>query len=204
MAIGDDMKNLERIAAWIFGLVFLALAGGVAIETISRKVLNKSLQGIDELGGYALAVGASLAFAVALTSRAHIRIDVVHDRLPKPLRVALNLLATPLLAACALAVMWMAWLALADTIQFNATAQTPWATPLKFPQGLWVAALGLFALVALIECVRMGSLALRGRFDEIDRRYGPRGTKDELDEELADLKARGVAPVELKAGGVRS
>ena len=97
------MKNLERIAAWTFGLVFLALAAGVAIETISRKVLNKSLQGIDELGGYALAVGASLAFAVALAARAHIRIDVVHDRLPKALRVGLNLLATPLLALCALA-----------------------------------------------------------------------------------------------------
>ena len=198
------MKKLERAAAWIFGLVFLALAAGVAIETISRKVLNKSLQGIDELGGYALAVGASLAFAVALAARAHIRIDVVHDRLPKALRVGLNLLATLLLALCALAVLWMAWLALADTIQFNATAQTPWATQLKYPQGLWVLALALFALCAVIECMRIGALAVRGRVDEIDRSYGPRGTKDELDQELADLKARGVEPVVLKAGGAQS
>ncbi len=198
------MKNLERIAAWIFGLVFLALAAGVAVETISRKVLNRSLQGIDELGGYALAVGAGLAFAVALTSRAHIRIDVVHDLLPKPLRIGLNLLAVPLLALCALAGLWMAWLALADTIQFSATAQTPWATPLKYPQGLWVLALAVFALCAIIECVRIGGLAVSGRFDEIDRRYGPRGTKDELNEELADLKARGVVPVAPRVDGARS
>lgn len=196
------MKQIERIAASIFGIGFLALALAVAVETISRKVFNKSLQGVDELGGYVLAVGAALAFAVTLGARAHIRIDIVHDHLPRGLRILLNLLSLPALAACSVAVLVMAGYSLQDTIAFNATAQTPWATPLKYPQILWLAALAVFCMVALVETARLLRLALQGRFDEIDRSYGPRGTKDELADELADLKARGVAAMgETDTGG---
>ena len=197
------MQRAERLAALIFGFGFLALALAVAVETIMRKVANKSLQGVDELGGYVLAVGAGLSFAIALRSRAHIRIDVVHDLLPRGARIALNLLAMPALAACAAAAFWMAWLALTDTILFSSTAQTPWATPLKYPQGLWVAALGVFLVFALVETAALLGLAVRGRFDEIDRRYGPRGAKDELADELADLKARGVVAVDAATGEAR-
>jgi TRAP-type C4-dicarboxylate transport system permease small subunit len=197
------MQRIERLAAFIFGFAFLGLAFAVATETVMRKVFNKSLQGVDELGGYVLAIGAGLSFALALRARTHIRIDIVHDALPRTLRIALNLLAVPALFACALAAMLMAWFALSDTILFAATAQTPWATPLKYPQGLWVAALAVFVLFALVEVLKVARLAFAGRFDEIDRRYGPRGAKDELDEELADLKARGVAPVELPVAGRR-
>lgn len=187
------MKRLEKAAAMAFGFAFLALAGAVAVETMLRKVFNRSLQGVDELGGYILAVGAALAFAVALTSQAHIRIDVVHERLPRALRVLMNVLALPALAACALSAAAMAWFALQDSIQFNSTAQTPWATPLHIPQSFWVAALALFALVAAIGTLRVLALLATGQVREIDRRYGPRGAKAELEEELADLKARGGA-----------
>ena len=190
------MKSIERLAALLFGFVFLGLAFAVAVETIMRKVFNKSLQGVDELGGYVLAIGAGLAFAITLLSRAHIRIDVVHDILPRPVRIAMNCLAIPSLAACAFAVLTLAGIALQDTIQYSATAQTPWATPLKYPQSLWVGALAVFAICAAYETVTLFGLIARGRFDEIDRSYGPRGTKDELADELADIKARGVTAVD--------
>jgi TRAP-type C4-dicarboxylate transport system permease small subunit len=182
----------------VFGFGLLALALAVVVETVMRKVFNKSLQGVDELGGYVLAVTAALSFAVAVRARTHIRIDLIHDHLSAPLRVALNAIAAVSIAICALAALYMSWIAFTDSIQYNATAQTPWATPLKLPQGAWVAALAVFALVAVADAARVIGLALTGRSAEADRRYGPRGAKDELDEELADLKARGgaaVAPV---------
>ena len=145
------MHHFERAVAWIFGLAFLGLALAVAVETIMRKVFNRSLQGVDELGGYVLAVGAGLSFAIALTTRTHIRIDLIHDRLPRPLRVLLNMLALPSIAACAAAVTYMAWLTLTDSIAYNATAQTPWATPLHIPQTAWVLALGIFLAFAVFE-----------------------------------------------------
>ncbi len=195
------MQLLERLSAWIFGLAFLGLALAVAVETIMRKVFNRSLQGVDELGGYVLAVGAALSFAIALRQRTHIRIDVVHERLPKPLRVLLNVLALPALTLCAAAIMYMAWFALGETIQFNATAQTPWATPLRYPQTAWVMALGIFLLFALVETGVMLAALLTGRFTHIDHRYSPRGAKEELDEELADLKARGIVTTDGTTNG---
>src|SRR5262245_43798466 len=143
------MRHLERLASIAFGAAFLLLSFAIAIETMLRKLANFSLQGVDELGGYSLAIGAGLPFAVALASGAHIRIDLVHDRLPKPLRILLNVIAILSLVATSVALAWMAWMALSDSIAFNSTAQTPWATPLKLPQMAWVGAMVVFVAVAL-------------------------------------------------------
>ena len=186
------MKALEHIAAAVFGAAFLVLALAVAAETLSRKLFNHSLQGVDELAGYLLAVGGALACAVALVGRAHIRIDIVHDLFPKALRIVLNVLAVIALAVCAAALTRMAWIALDDSILFNSTAQTPWATPLRIPQAAWVAALALFLLVALIQAGRVFLLLARGQFDRIDAEYSPRGTKEEVKEELDDIEKRGA------------
>ena len=186
------MKNLEKIAATLFGTVFVLLSFAVAVETSMRKVFNVSLQGVDELGGYALAVGASLAFTLALVSRAHIRIDLIHDRLPQGPRMLLNVLAMLTITATALLFLAMAFYSLRDSIDLNSTAQTPWATPIKYPQMVWFACLALFAAVASGYGVRVLWLAFTGRGEILVRDYSPRGAKEELKEELDDAKARGV------------
>jgi TRAP-type C4-dicarboxylate transport system permease small subunit len=50
-------EKIENILGSIFGLMFLFLVVLVSVETIGRKVFNFSIQGADELGGYALAIG---------------------------------------------------------------------------------------------------------------------------------------------------
>jgi TRAP-type C4-dicarboxylate transport system permease small subunit len=184
------LKRLEAFAAAIFGLGFLLLALAVAVETIMRKVLNRSLQGVDELGGYILATGAALSIASALVSRAHIRIDLLHDFMPRALRLLLNVLASLALLACAVLLARMAWIALDESILFNSTAQTPWATPLWIPQGIWFVALLLLCLVASGQAAWLLWLAAKGQWPALDRNYGPRGAKDELQDELEDLRKR--------------
>jgi TRAP-type C4-dicarboxylate transport system permease small subunit len=194
------MRRFEALAATAFGLVFLALAAAVAIETASRKLFNISLQGVDELGGYCLSIGGALSFAVALVSRAHIRIDIVHEHLPKAVRVVLNILAVGALSVSSLALLYMAWVSFTESILFGSTAQTPWATPLQYPQSLWVGALAVFALLAFVQLGRVAILAARGRLDRIDREFSPRGSKEELEEELADIRSRGAAAIDLEKG----
>lgn len=193
------MKQLEKIAATLFGVVFLLLAFAVAVETTMRKVFNVSLQGVDELGGYCLAVGASLAFTLALLSRAHIRIDLIHDRLSRGPRIALNVFAMLTITATALLMLAMAYYSLRDSIALNSTAQTPWATPIKYPQMVWITCLGLFAAVSCGYAVRVLWLAATGGGDALVRDYSPRGAKEELQEELEDVRARGVE-VSVAAG----
>ncbi|MBT9487215.1 MAG: TRAP transporter small permease [Rubrivivax sp.] len=182
--------KLERWLGTLFGLVFVALSGVVAVETVVRKVFNFSLQGADELGGYALAVGATLAFSMALLGRTHIRVDVFHGRLPRWLQTGLNWFAAVGLAVFALLLAWLARYVLTDSLEYNSVAQTPWATPLWWPQTAWLAGLVVFALIATVFAARATVLLLRGQTTLLNREFGPRSTKDEVDEELEDLQAR--------------
>lgn len=185
------MKDtIERWLGTVFGLIFVALSFVVTIETASRKLFNFSLQGADELGGYALAVGATIAFSLALTSRAHIRVDVFHDRLPRWLQAGTNALSALGLAAFAILLAWLAWDVLQDSRSYQSVAQTPWATPLVLPQGAWVLGLAMFALVSAVQGVRAAVLLLGGRHQRLNRDFGPRTTSEEVAEELEDLKAR--------------
>jgi TRAP-type C4-dicarboxylate transport system permease small subunit len=187
------LKRLEAVAAAIFGIGFLLLALAVAVETVMRKVFNRSLQGVDELGGYILAGGAALSIAAALVSRTHIRIDLLHDFMPKPLRILLNVLAGLALLACAALLARMAWIVLDESVLFNSTAQTPWATPLWIPQSVWFGALLLLVVAAAAQAAWLLWLAVRGQWHTLDRSYGPRGAKDELEDELQDLRKRSGA-----------
>ena len=46
---------------------------------------------------------------------------------------------------------------------------------------------------ATFGAMRALGFALRGRSDLIERDYGPKGTREELQEELADIESRGAA-----------
>jgi TRAP-type C4-dicarboxylate transport system permease small subunit len=185
------MKDrIETLLATVFGGIFLLLSVVVAVETVSRKVFNVSLQGADELGGYALAVGSTIAFSLALMGRNHIRVDVFHERFPRALQAALNWLSIVALAVLGLFVAWIAWKVIGDTRQYGSTAQTPWATPLIWPQSVWYAGLVTFALVATGYALRASVLLASGRIDELNHDFHPKSAKEELKEELEDLAQR--------------
>ena len=181
------MKDrIETLLATVFGGIFLGLAVVVAVETISRKLFNVSLQGADELGGYALAVGSTIAFSLALMGRNHIRVDVFHDKFPRGLQAALNWLSIVALAVFGVFIAWIAFKVIGDTLQYGSTAQTPWATPLIWPQSVWYAGLVTFALVAAGYAVRATLLLLHGPHRHAEPRLPP-----EEREGRAEGRARG-------------
>jgi TRAP-type C4-dicarboxylate transport system permease small subunit len=190
------MKDvIERWLGTLFGVIFMGLSLVVTVETVMRKVFTVSLQGADELGGYALAIGATIAFSLALIGRTHIRVDVFHDRFPALVKTALNWLSVTSLAAFAGLMAWLAWFVIRDTQAYQSVAQTPWATSLVYPQTAWLVGLIMFAFVSAGFAIHASILLLSGRTDELNADYGPRSTKQEVDEEVEDLKMRssGVA-----------
>ena len=185
------MKDrIENLLATVFGGIFLALSVVVTVETVSRKVFNVSLQGADELGGYALAVGSTIALSLALMGRNHIRVDVFHEKFPRAMQAALNWLSIVALALLGAFIAWVAFKVIGDTLQYRSTAQTPWATPLIWPQSVWYAGLVVFALVAVGYAVRATVLLLSGRIDTLNHDFHPKSAKEELKEELDDLAQR--------------
>ena len=183
-------ERIEGVLANVFGAIFLLLSVVVVVETVSRKVFNVSLQGADELGGYALAVGSTIAFSLALMGRNHIRVDVFHEKFPRGVQAALNWLSIASLAVLGVFIAWIALKVLGDTRSYGSTAQTPWATPLIWPQSVWYAGLVIFALVACGYALRATQLLVTGRIDTLNHDFHPKSAKEELKEELEDLAQR--------------
>jgi TRAP-type C4-dicarboxylate transport system permease small subunit len=183
-------ERVENALATVFGLIFLGLAVVVTVETASRKLFNISLQGADELGGYALAVGSTIAFSLALMGRNHIRVDVFHERFSPRLQAWMNWFSIVSLAALGVFIAFVAFKVLGDTLQYRSTAQTPWATPLIWPQGVWYAGLIVFALVATGYALRASKLLFTGDLRTLNHDFHPKSAKEELKEELEDLAAR--------------
>ena len=183
-------RKLERLLANLFGVVFLGLSLLVTLETVLRKVFNFSLQGAAELGGYALAVGSAIGFALAITSRSHIRVDVYHERLPPALQAFMNGLSAVSLGALALFLVGVCWRVVTKTVEYGSAAQTPWATPLIYPQSVWYAALVAFAVYAVVHALHACRLYFTGQREALLVEFHPKSAKEELKEELDDLALR--------------
>lgn len=197
------MKRFESTLANIFGAIFLVLSVVVTVETIARKVFSFSIQGADELGGYALAVGSTIAFSLALMGRNHIRVDVFHELFPRRLQAILNWLSVTMIALFAIAIALVSIKVLRETMEYGSTAQTPWATPLIYPQSIWYAGFVLFMLVAIGYAARATLLLVTGRIAELNVEFHPKSAKEELKEELEDLEHRqavGVVTTTVAAG----
>jgi TRAP-type C4-dicarboxylate transport system permease small subunit len=192
------MKRVQRLLAWAFGAIFVALSVVVSVETLARKVFNYSIQGADELGGYALAAGSVIAFSLALIGRNHIRVDVFHERFPRRMQAWLNALSYVLLAVLAVLLAVVAFKVVTDTLAYRSTAPTPWQTPLIWPQSVWYAGLVVFALLTVGYAVRAVWLLVRGDIDRVNRDFHPKSAKEEVKEELDDFAqrrgAQGVMP----------
>jgi TRAP-type C4-dicarboxylate transport system permease small subunit len=182
--------RFENILGILFGTIFMTLVALVTVETIARKLFNVSLQGVDELGGYALAIGSTISFSLAVFGRNHIRVDVLHQHYPDWLKALMNWLSAFSLAAFAVFLCWVAIQVLLDSVTYGSTAQTPWATPLIYPQSLWYAGLVIFAIVSSCFAAWATYFWFTGKQQELILEFQPKSAKEELKEELDDLAQR--------------
>lgn len=178
------MESIVKYISAMFGWMLVGLSFFVTSETLLRKIFNFSLQGADELGGYALAVTSSLGFLVALIDRAHIRIDIFHNMFHHTIQAVMNWLSIMTLALVGVFFTYVGWIVVSETFAYGSTAATPWATPLIWPQGVWYASLVLFALTSFGLLTRATWLSLRRQESLLVKEFGPKGAVQELTEEL--------------------
>lgn len=184
------MHQYTRLLGIIFGMMMLALSVAITAETLLRKLLSISLGGIDELGGYAIAIAAPLAFTVALADRAHIRISQLTNLFPRRVQAVLDVVSVVSLAALSIFFLHFAVQTVLDTWTYKSIAQTPWATPLIWPQGIWLLAMATFPLAAIWLAFRALQLLTRRDWRQIRREFGTPSAEEELQAELDDLKRR--------------
>ncbi len=170
-----------RVIGILGGYACLGLSFLIFFEILARKLFNHSLQGVDEIGGYVVAITGTFGMALAAVERAHTRIDVLLLRLPHRLQAGLNLLSYVALGLGAAFMGYMGWRTLADSLAFGSVSSSPLQVPLWIPQSLWMAGLVIFALSALWTALR-GLVALRFGLQAADQVLAPTTIAEEIEQ----------------------
>jgi TRAP-type C4-dicarboxylate transport system permease small subunit len=200
---------MERVLAWIrrvsrwgglFGGALLLLAAAlVSVDVVLRKWFLVTLGGADELAGYALAISSAWGLAYALVNRVHIRIDSLYVLLPVRLCAVLDILAVLAFAAFFGIIAWHAYFVFEQSVVADSRSLSPLGTPLMIPQGLWVAGLVEFVLVAAVLFARGLLLLVTGEVAAVQRLLGSRSALEEIEEEVRGVQALGELPPRIEA-----
>jgi TRAP-type C4-dicarboxylate transport system permease small subunit len=186
--ISRVVEPVARVVAIVFGYTLLAYSLVLSAEIVGRKLFNTSFKGIDEVGGFVLAISAAIGASYSMANRAHTRVDVFLVMMPKSVQRVLNTLAMVTMAVFGIFAAWRGVAVLGETVEFGSTSSNL-QQPLWIPQLAWVIGLGLFGIIALLYAAHAVWLLATGR-PNLNAFYGPLSVDDELEGELAALEAR--------------
>ena len=195
--ISRIVEPVARAAAILCGYTVLLLSVLVSIDIVGRKLAGFTFQGMDDLGGYVLAIIAVVGASYTMAMRGQTRVDVFLVRMPQGAQRVLNALAMVTMAGFAAFAAWRGLEVLMESIEFQSVATNPLQTPLWQPQLAWFVGLALFALISLLYALHALVLLVRGSAD-LNRMYGPASAQDELEAELT-ARAEREAQDEAKA-----
>lgn len=176
-------------ALTVAGWCYLAMTGLICFDIVARRMLGFSSGATSELSGYLLAIGMAWGLAAALIERAHVRIDLLVQRLPAGARAWLHAVALAVLLVVAGFFAWGAIAVTIDSWELKATDVSLLRTPLALPQGLWAAGLALFFLVAVALLVRVASHLFAGRHAAVEGALAVRSYEEEVEETLEATRA---------------
>ncbi|WP_106419327.1 TRAP transporter small permease subunit [Salinicola tamaricis] len=192
-ALVGAVRLVSRWAARLIGLLLLAVVAMVILEVVSRKLLGRSFEGVQETAGYVLAVLSAWGLSHTLVERAHIRIDVGYSKLPSAARAALDLLSILAVNLVGWMIVIHAWPVFSGSLSNHTTANTPLSTPLWIPQLVWVLGYTWFALAAAVLAIRALLAAAGGDIATIRKLIGMGHEADPLESapfEINELEAR--------------
>jgi TRAP-type C4-dicarboxylate transport system permease small subunit len=183
---------MARLAGWNY----VACALFITLDVLCRNFLGFSSSATVEITGYMLAGGIAWSLGHALAERAHIRVDVLANRMPVGARAWLHLISLALLAVFAGFITWAAWHLVSESIMFDAHDNTALRVPLVVPQGIW--AIGITAFMAMVAALLVETVLTlaAGRGVDLDALLGARTFQDETAEalEAVGMAREGTAP----------
>ncbi len=174
-----------RASLMAAGAGYLLMTAVILFDIFGRRIFGVSTAAPTELTGYLLAIGMTLGLAGTLGQRAHVRIDVLVQKMPLRIRAGLHLLSLIVLLVVTGFFTYGAVLLVLESWDFQATDTSALRTPLVLPQGLWAA--GFVLLFVTVAALTLRSLLwfARGRMEDIDRALTARTDRDEARETLA-------------------
>jgi TRAP-type C4-dicarboxylate transport system permease small subunit len=185
------LRAASRFLLVAGGLLMVAATVLIVAEIAMRQVFHRSMGGVDELAGFALAVATAWSFAAVLLDKAHVRIDTVYVRFGTRARAVLDIASLGGTVLFVGALVWFGLQVLTASLRFGATSQSSLAIPKAVPQALWLGGLAWFLLVAVILLACCLLAAFRGDWRGVAQLAGAQQVEDELRAELAQVEERG-------------
>ena len=184
------LEWISRRAVWIGGAALLAAAVMVTLDVLSRKFLNVTMSGADEISGYVFAAGTTWAYSYCLLHRANIRIDALYNFMPRWLCAVLDTVAVILLLIYNGVLAYRAWGAFSQSWERDSVSITTLATPQWVPQFFWASGLIFFELVLLFVFLYTMVGLLRGDLDLVKRIAGVPSVAEEIEAETHGMNLR--------------
>ncbi|TAK82288.1 MAG: TRAP transporter small permease subunit [Betaproteobacteria bacterium] len=140
------VDGLNRLVGVVLGFGVIFVTFSVLYEVFVRGALNTPTAWANETTVYVSAVIYLMAGGYALLHRAHVRIDLVYERFPRPARTWLDLLTFVFFVLYAGALVWVGWRMGWQSFQQGETTGSPWNPPI-WPVKLAIPLAGLFLLL---------------------------------------------------------
>lgn len=178
-------ETLARIAVWVGGALTVASVLLISFDILARKLTGFTVGGADELSSYAFAIGTTWSLAYAVLQRANVRVDVVYQLLPVRLAAVLDWVALVALGVFMAVLTYFAYDVVATSFAQGSRANTPLATPLIVPQGLWFMGLAFMCIILGLMLLRASLALVTGDLEAIRAMAGVRSIQEEAKDEAA-------------------
>ena len=146
----------DRIASGVERVLALALILGIVLNFtngMGRYLTGFTLSGADEIEIYILIWIAFLGAAVVTWRRQHLRMDVLVNACPEPVRKAVIVFETLALLAIALFVFWQSLLYVKRLYDFGAVSDIA-RVPTWIPHSAVFICFGAIAVVVVVQALR--------------------------------------------------
>lgn len=177
-AIISVLRRANRAVAMVVGVSLLAVSAFIIAEVVLRR-FGMAIGGSDEIAGYVMAGVSSWGLGFGLMELAHVRIDLLRQRLRPLAQVLMDLLALVALLGTAGVITVQGWPVVAKSLARGSTANTPLETPLWIPQAIWFGGWLWFTATAAVLIVCATWLVRQGR---VDAARAAIGMTDEIEE----------------------
>lgn len=172
MTLDGAVETAARISARLGGAIILLSAILVALEVASRNLgLGIRFHAFD-LTNYGFATAVAFGFAFALTQRAHIRIDILYQKVPTSAKAILDAISLCMLTILAFGMSLYAWQVVSHSMRLGARPNSTLDVHIAIPQAVWACGLTWFALVSLALSIQSLTALRKGGSTALHDRIG--------------------------------
>ena len=132
--------NFHSAIANFLGLLTLALMFAIVVDVCGRFLFNKPLQGGVEISQVLLAWILFLPLAYALVRKAHVRVTIILDHLPRRLNLIAEAFVAIISLGCFVLIIYASWKQFWESFSVGETMPAPiwipaWLAKLAIPAG---------------------------------------------------------------------